>query len=176
MIPNTVKLKPVSLVASGSQDETASKGTQQRALTNHKESNTKPTFTEDPNRGERNTIYQSENPQSVPLLQAEGTISRSRQMTHDKTTEKGNLSHYESLANLSSSGTVKAADNQVNMASPPGEEMEELQYYTLNALDTEITPKEAPDPTPPSLKMSQNTDSAEKPEEGKRKINPFCKV
>ncbi len=175
LIPNTVKLKPVSLVASGSQDETASKDIQQRALTNHKESNTKPTFMEDPNRGERNTIYQSKNPQSVPL-QAEGTISRSRQMTHDKTTEKGNLSHYgrqESLANLSSSGTVKAADNQVNMASPPGEEMEELQYYTLNALDTEIKPKEAPDPTPPSLKMSQNTDSAEKPEEEKKEDKSF---
>lgn len=92
-------------------------------------------------------------------------------MTHDKTTEKGNLSHYgrqESLANLSSSGTVKAADNQVNMASPPGEEMEELQYYTVNALDTKIKPKEAADPPAPSLKMSQNIDSAEKTEEEKK--------
>ncbi len=78
LIPNTVQLKPVSLVASGSQDEAASKGTQPRALTNHKESNTKPTFMEHPNRGERNKMYQSKNPQSVPL-QAEGTISRSRQ-------------------------------------------------------------------------------------------------
>ncbi|XP_016366682.1 cardiac-enriched FHL2-interacting protein [Sinocyclocheilus rhinocerous] len=175
LIPNTVQLKPVSLVASGSQDEAASMGTQPRALTNHKESNTKPTFMEHPNRGERNKIYQSKNPQSVPL-QVEGTISRSRQMTHDKTTEKGNLSHYgrqESLANLSSSGTVKAADNQVNMAAPPGEEMEELQYYTVNALETGIKPKESPEPPPPSLKMSQNTDSAEKSEKEKKEDSSF---
>ncbi|KAF4105879.1 hypothetical protein G5714_013541 [Onychostoma macrolepis] len=175
LIPNTVQLKPVSPLASGSQ--AASMGSQPRSLTNHKESSTKPTFMEDPNRGERNKMYHSKNPQSVPL-QAEGTISRSRQMTHDKTTEKGNLSHYgrqESLANSSSSGTVKAADNQVNMASPPGEEMEELQYYTVNALDTEIKPKEAPEPSPPGLKMSQNTDSAEKPEEEKKEDSSFLK-
>uniref|UniRef100_A0A8C1K276 DUF4585 domain-containing protein n=1 Tax=Cyprinus carpio TaxID=7962 RepID=A0A8C1K276_CYPCA len=175
LIPNTVQLKPVSLVASGSQDEAASIGNQTWALTNHKESNTKPTVMEHPNRGERNKMYQSKNPQSVPL-QAEGTISRSRQMTHDKTTEKGNISHFgrqESLANLSLSGTVKAADNQINRASPPGEEMEELQYYTVNALDTEIKPKEAPEPPPPSLKMSQNTDSAEKSEEEKKEDSSF---
>ncbi|XP_016430048.1 uncharacterized protein LOC107757149 [Sinocyclocheilus rhinocerous] len=161
LIPSTVQLKPLSLVASGSQYEAASMGTKPRALTNQKESNTKPTFMEHPNRREGNKIYQSKNPQGVPL-QADCTISRSRQMTHDKTTEKGNLSHYgrqESLANLSSSGTVKAADNQINMTSPPGEEMEEIQYYTVNALDTEIKPKEAPELPPPCLKMSQNTDS-----------------
>ncbi|XP_050981243.1 uncharacterized protein LOC127174723 [Labeo rohita] len=144
IIPNTVQQKPISQVASGSQDEAGSMGTQPRALTNLKESNTKPTFMEHPN---RNKMYQSKNPQGVQL-QAEGTITRSRQMTHDKPTEKGNLSHYgrqESLANLSSSGTVRQpADNQVHMASPP--EMEELQYYTVNALDTEIKPKEAPEP------------------------------
>uniref|UniRef100_A0A671PT88 Uncharacterized LOC107673947 n=1 Tax=Sinocyclocheilus anshuiensis TaxID=1608454 RepID=A0A671PT88_9TELE len=38
-------------------------------------------------------------------------------------------------------------------------EMEELQYYTVNALDTEIKPKEAPAPPLPCLNMSQNTDS-----------------
>ncbi|KAL0178099.1 hypothetical protein M9458_026993, partial [Cirrhinus mrigala] len=160
VIPNTVQQKPISRVASGSQDEAGSTGTQPRALTNLKESNTKPIFVEHPN---RNKMYQSKNPQGVPL-QAEGTITRSRQMTHDKTTEKGNLSHYgrqESLANLSSSGTLRAADNQVHMASPPEEEMEELQYYTVNALDTEIKPKEAPEPPPPSLK----TDSEEEKKE-----------
>ncbi|XP_016084847.1 uncharacterized protein [Sinocyclocheilus grahami] len=170
LIPSTVQLKPLSLVASGSQDEAASMGTKPRDLTNQKESNTKPTFMEHPNRREGNTIYQSKNPQVVPL-QAGCTISRSRQMTHDKTTEKGNLSHYgrqESLANFSSSGTVKAADNLINMTSPPGEEMEELKYYTVNALDTEIKPKEAPEPPPPCLKMSQNTDSAEKSEKEKK--------
>ncbi|KTF78506.1 hypothetical protein cypCar_00039202 [Cyprinus carpio] len=170
LVPSTVQLKPVSPLASGSQNEPASLGTQPKALTNQKESNTKPTLMEHPNRRERNNIYQSKNPQGVPL-QANRTISRSRQMTHDKTTEKGNLSHcgrQESLANLSVSGTVKAADNQINMASPPGEEMEELQYYTVNALDTEIKPKEAPEPPPPSLKVSQNTDPAEKSEEEKK--------
>ncbi|KAK2896825.1 hypothetical protein Q8A67_011313 [Cirrhinus molitorella] len=151
LIPSTVQQKPVSLVASGSQDEAASMGTQPWALTNHKESNTKPTFMEYPTRGERNKMYQSKNPQGVPL-QAQGTISRSRQMTHDKTRQA-------SLANLSTSGTVKAVGNQVNVASPPEEEMEELQYYTVNALDTRIKPKEAPEPPLPSLKMSQNTDS-----------------
>ncbi|KAL1262849.1 hypothetical protein QQF64_005588 [Cirrhinus molitorella] len=151
LIPSTVQQKPVSLVASGSQDEAASMGTQPWALTNHKESNTEPTFMEYPTRGERNKMYQSKNPQGVPL-QAQGTISRSRQMTHDKTRQA-------SLANLSTSGTVKAVGNQVNVASPPEEEMEELQYYTVNALDTRIKPKEAPEPPLPSLKMSQNTDS-----------------
>ncbi|XP_052429047.1 uncharacterized protein LOC127970490 [Carassius gibelio] len=175
LIPNTVKLKPVSLVASGAQDEAASMGTQPRAVTNHKEPNTKPTFMEHLNRGEMNKMYLSKNPQSVPL-QAEGTISRSRKMTHDKTTEKGNLSHYgrqESLSNVSLSGTAKATDIQINMASPPGEEIEELQYYTVNALDIEIEPKEEPEPPPPSLKMSQNTGSAEKSEEEKKEDSLF---
>lgn len=175
---STAQPKPASLVSSGSQDGAASMGTQPRALTNHKELNTKPALMEHPNRGERNKLYQPKNPQganTVPL-QAESTISRSRQLTHDKTTEKGNISHsgrQESLANLPSSSTVQLADNQINMASPPGEEMEELQYYTVNALDTELKPKETSEPPPPSLKMSQNKDSAEKPEEEKKEDSLF---
>ncbi|XP_073690724.1 cardiac-enriched FHL2-interacting protein [Garra rufa] len=161
LIPSTVQQIPVSQVASGSQDEAGSMGSEPRALTNLKESNTKPTFMEHPNKGERNKMYQSKNPQGVPL-RAEGTISRSRQMTHDKTRQE---SRQESLANLSTSGTVNAVDIQVNVASPRGEEMEELQYYTVNALDTETKPKEAPEPPPPSLKMSQNTESEEEKKE-----------
>ncbi|KAK7148460.1 hypothetical protein R3I93_012705 [Phoxinus phoxinus] len=167
---STAQAKPISLVASGSQGGAASTGTQLRDLTNHKESNTKPAFMEHPNRGEINRLYQPQNPQgtnTVPL-QAEGTIRRSRQLTHDKTNEKGNISHsgrQESLANLPSSSTVKLADNQINMTSPTGEEMEELQYYTVNALDTELKPKETSEPPPPIFKMSQNKESEEKKED-----------
>ncbi|XP_067277991.1 cardiac-enriched FHL2-interacting protein [Pseudorasbora parva] len=174
---STAQPKPLSLVASGSQDGAASMGSQPKALANHKESNTKPAFMEHPNRGENNKLYQPRNLQganTVPL-QGEGTISRSRQLTHDKTTEKGNISHshkQESLFNLPSSSTVKLSDNQINMASPPGEEMEELQYYTVNALDTELKPKETSEPPPPSLKMSQNKDS-ENSEEEKREDSLF---
>ncbi|XP_043111604.1 uncharacterized protein LOC122356689 [Puntigrus tetrazona] len=174
LVPNTVQLKCVSPVVTGSQDEAASMNTQPRAL-NHKEPNTKTSFMENPNRGERNKIYQSKNPQSVQL-QAEGTISRSRQMTHDKTIEKDNLSLYgrQELANLTLSATVKAVDNQVNVASPPVEEREELQYYTVNSLDSDIKPKEAPEPPPPGFKMSQNTDLAEKAEEEKKEESSFA--
>ncbi|XP_067242550.1 cardiac-enriched FHL2-interacting protein [Chanodichthys erythropterus] len=174
---STAQPKPVSLASSGSQDGAASMGTQPRALINHKELNTKPALMEHPNRGERNKLYQPKNPQganTVPL-QAENTISRSRQLTHDKTTEKGNISHsgrQESLANVPSSSTVQLADNQINMASP-GEEMEELQYYTVNALDTELKPKETSEPPPPSLRMSQNKDSVKKSEEEKKEDSLF---
>ncbi|XP_039528236.1 microtubule-associated protein futsch [Pimephales promelas] len=166
---STAQAKPISLVASGSQGGATSMGTQLRALPNHKESNTKPAFLEHPNRGEIPKLYQPKNPKgtnTVPL-QAEGTISRVR-LTHDKTTEKGNISHsgrQESLANLPSSSTVKLAHNQINMTSTPGEEMEELQYYTVNALDTELKPKETIEPPPPSFKMSQNKDSEEEKKE-----------
>ncbi|XP_077092863.1 cardiac-enriched FHL2-interacting protein [Siphateles boraxobius] len=175
---STAQAKPISPVASGSQGGVTSMGTQLRALTNHKASNTKPAFMEHPNRGEINKLYQHKNPQgtnTVPL-QAEGTISRLRQLTHDKTTEKGIISHsgrQESLANLASSSTVKLADNQINMTSPLGEEMEELQYYTVNALDTELKPNETSEPPPPNFKMSQNKDSDEKSEEEKKEERLF---
>ncbi|XP_056327608.1 uncharacterized protein LOC130240194 [Danio aesculapii] len=151
---------PVSLVASGSQGRAAS--TQPRTPAIYRKSNTKQTV-EQTKTGESYKTYQSRNPQgdNIAALQAESTINRSRQPAHDKMTENTSFSH----SGRQVSGNVKPAHNQINMASPPEEEMEELQYYTVNALEIEPKPNNTPEPPHESPKISQNKSEEDKKED-----------
>ncbi|XP_005157004.1 cardiac-enriched FHL2-interacting protein [Danio rerio] len=157
---NIAEATPVSLVASGSQGRAAS--TQSRTPAIHRKSNTKQTL-EQTKTGESYKTYQSRNPQgdNIAALQAESTINRSRQPAHDKRMEKTSFSH----SGRQVLGNVKQADNQINMASPPEEEMEELQYYTVNALDIEPKPNYTPEPPHESPKIYQNKLEEDKKED-----------
>ncbi|XP_051503364.1 uncharacterized protein LOC127411700 [Myxocyprinus asiaticus] len=168
----------LSLVASSSEDEAfvfeGLGGTKDRALINHKESNTKPDFMEQINRGGHHKIYPSKNPQGANILQSQANgksdYFRSRQLSCDNAIEKDNLSHSgkQNLPLKCVSGTMKTEDNSIKMVSPAGEEMDELQYYTVNAFDRDIKPKETTEPSPLSHKMTQNKILSENFEEEKK--------
>ncbi|XP_073729467.1 cardiac-enriched FHL2-interacting protein isoform X2 [Misgurnus anguillicaudatus] len=145
-----------------------------------KESNTKPSFMEETNREVHHKISQSKNlhDENHLALQAEARSGhfRSRQVNHEKASE--NLSHSERqkshLPLQAVSATVKTEQNPINTISPAREETEELQYYTVNALDSDVKLKETPKPPqdtsrsePPSSleKITHNKDGAHKFEE-----------
>ncbi|XP_073668902.1 cardiac-enriched FHL2-interacting protein isoform X2 [Paramisgurnus dabryanus] len=145
-----------------------------------KESNTKPSFMEETNREVHHKISQSKNlhAENHLALQAEARSGhfRSRQVDHEKATE--NVPHSvrqkSPLPLQAVSATVKTEQNPINTISPAREETEELQYYTVNALDSDVKLKETPKPPqdtsrsePPSSldKITHNKDGAHKSEE-----------
>lgn len=148
-------------------------GTRERVLTSHRESNPKPVFPEQTNKEVHHNLYQSKNVQDANIspLQIE---SRSRQ-AHEKATEKENSQRQKSLPNLplrEVPATVKP-EEIVNMTSPAVAETEELQYYTVNALDNDTKPKQTPQPPSPSRAITPNKDSAHTSQEEKKEESSF---
>ncbi|XP_056617082.1 cardiac-enriched FHL2-interacting protein [Triplophysa dalaica] len=138
-------------------------GTRERLSTSHKESNTKPVIPEQTNKEVHHNLYQSKNLQDTDIVPLQ-TEDRSRQ-GHGKATQKENSERQKSLANLKLKdvpATVKPEENPINMTSPAVEETEELQYYTVNALDSYTKPKQTPQPPSPSRTITSNKDLAYK--------------
>ncbi|KAI7805907.1 uncharacterized protein LOC130558717 [Triplophysa rosa] len=132
-------------------------GTRERVSTSHKESNTKPVFAEQTNKEVHHNLYQSKNLQDANILPLQ-TEDGSRQ-AHGKATQKENSQRQKSLANLplkDVSAAVKPEENLINMTSPAVGETEELQYYTVNALDSDTKPKQTPQPPSPSHAITPN--------------------
>ncbi|KAA0718054.1 hypothetical protein E1301_Tti001352 [Triplophysa tibetana] len=152
-------------------------GTRERVSTSHMESNTKTVFPEQTNNEVHHNHHQSKNLQDTNIVPLQ-TEDRSRQ-AHGKATQKENSERQKPLANLVLKDvpvTVKPEEiifRRINMTSPAVEETEELQYYTVNALDSDTKPKQTPQPPSPNCAITPNKDLAYKLQEEDKEESSF---